>query len=116
MVRVKGFLALPIAESVVVVAAVTATPFGAVHPLDVPLVSLWVALVGRIPRINAKWEVEGLQTLFVAPACGVSVSVHVYKIAQNWQNARDFFAILQIIFVDGFSNERFILQVGTALA
>jgi hypothetical protein len=47
---------------------------------------------------------------------GDFVFVHVYKIAQNWQNARDFFAILQIIFVDGFSNERFILQVGTALA
>jgi hypothetical protein len=36
-----------------------------------------------------------LQTLFVAPACGVSVSVHVYKIAQDAQNARIFFAIVQ---------------------
>jgi|LakMenE01Jun11ns_1017448.scaffolds.fasta_scaffold9913265_4 hypothetical protein len=31
------------------------------------------------------------------------------------QNARDFFAIVQIIFVDDFSNGRFILQVGTLL-
>jgi hypothetical protein len=31
------------------------------------------------------------------------------------QNTRDFFTIVQIIFVDVFSNERFILQVGTLL-
>jgi hypothetical protein len=31
------------------------------------------------------------------------------------QNARDFFTIVQIIFVDDFSNVRFILQVGTLL-
>ena len=27
---------------------------------------------------------------------------HVYKVTQMSQNARDFFAILQIIFVDGY--------------
>jgi len=31
------------------------------------------------------------------------------------QNARDFFTIMQSIFVDDFSNVRFILQVGTLL-
>ena len=34
---------------------------------------------------------------------------HVYKIPQMRQNARDFFAIMQSIFVDDFSNVRFIL-------
>jgi len=40
---------------------------------------------------------------------------HVYRIAQRTEKARDFFTIVQIIFVDVFSNERFILQVGTLL-
>ena len=40
---------------------------------------------------------------------------HTYKIAQIMQNARDFFTIMQSIFVDDFSNARFILQVGTLL-
>jgi hypothetical protein len=43
------------------------------------------------------------------------VFVHVYKVAQITEKARDFFTIVQIIFVDVFSNERFILQVGTLL-
>jgi hypothetical protein len=43
------------------------------------------------------------------------VFVHVYKVAQITKKARDFFTIVQIIFVDDFSNERFILQVGTLL-
>ena len=46
--------------------------------------------------------------------CGF-VFVHVYKVAQITEKARDFFTIVQIIFVDVFSNERFILQVGTLL-
>ena len=46
---------------------------------------------------------------------GVFFIFHTYKIAQITQNARDFFTIVQIIFVDDFSNERFILQVGTLL-
>jgi hypothetical protein len=40
---------------------------------------------------------------------------HGYRIAQSTEKARDFFAIVQIIFVDEFSNECFILQVGTLL-
>ena len=46
--------------------------------------------------------------------CGF-VFVHVYKVAQITEKARDFFTIVQIIFVDDFSNERFVLQVGTLL-
>ena len=34
---------------------------------------------------------------------------HVYRIAQRTEKARDFFTIVQIIFVDEFSNERFVL-------
>ena len=41
---------------------------------------------------------------------------HEYRIAQRAENATIFFAIVQSIFVDVFLNERFILQVGTALA
>lgn len=41
---------------------------------------------------------------------------HVYRIAQGHENATIFFAIVESIFVDVFSNERFIPQVGTALA
>jgi hypothetical protein len=41
---------------------------------------------------------------------------HVYRIAQGTEKARNFFTILQIIFVDDFSNERFILQVGMTSA
>jgi len=33
---------------------------------------------------------------------------HVYKIPQITENTRDFFTIMQIIFVDDFSNVRFI--------
>ena len=40
---------------------------------------------------------------------------HAVSIAQRTEKARDFFTIVQIIFVDVFSNERFILQVGTLL-
>lgn len=46
--------------------------------------------------------------------CGF-VFVHVYKVAQITEKARNFFTIVQIIFVDDFSNERFVLQVGTLL-
>jgi hypothetical protein len=41
---------------------------------------------------------------------------HVYRIAQRTEKARNFFTIMQIIFVDEFSNERFILQVGMTSA
>jgi len=47
---------------------------------------------------------------------GVFFIFHTYKIAQITQNARDFFTIVWIIFVDVFSNERFILQVGMTSA
>jgi len=40
---------------------------------------------------------------------------HAYSIARRTEKARDFFTIVQIIFVDDFSNRRFILQVGTLL-
>jgi len=46
---------------------------------------------------------------------GVFFIFHTYRVAQIMQNARDFFTIVQIIFVDDFSNVRFILQVGTLL-
>ncbi len=81
----RDFFRLPIAESVAVV-----TSFGAVHPFDVALVSFGVALIGRIPRINAEWEVEGLQTLFVAPACGVSV-FHTFNLSEKSVLSSDFF-------------------------
>jgi hypothetical protein len=45
-------------------------------------------------------KVESFDALFHAPALDVSVFVHVYKIPQITQNARDFFAIVQSIFVD----------------
>lgn len=46
---------------------------------------------------------------------GVFFIFHTYNLPQIMQNTRDFFTIVQIIFVDVFSNERFILQVGTLL-
>jgi len=75
-----------------------------IKALQFTFVNVWVPLIGGIFTIHGQRVVEGCFAFFVAPA-SVVIS-HVYRIAQNAQNARDFFAISETIFVDVLANER----------
>ena len=89
------------------------------RPRDVgdPFASLCIGEVVSVFRavvLVVSLDFEGAGDVSVLER-GVFFIFHAYTIPRITKKARDFFAISETFFVDVFSNERFILQVGTLL-
>jgi len=82
------------------------TLFRAVQPLQFTLESVFRTLhPDRVIVILCERKVESFDALFGAPACGVSVSVHVYKSIRKTQKVKRLFFRIQR-FLAGFRQHK----------